>query len=238
MHNVAATKYQKVYTQIRDFISSEQWPLGETIPSENELVEYFDVSRITIRSALRLLADDGFILRQRGKGTVVTSSNPLPDDCFESLTQKIIQNGDIPSSVILEFEKITNNNHTKHFNQGEKLYFVKRLRKVNGKPYLISNAFVSYKHAFGLSKNYFSESGSNQSIIFILNEKFNIDFKKNSQFICAEILSSYDSLVLNKDSGIPCLAHECLLYNHTNELILVDKNITFNTIKLDQEIAS
>ena len=90
MHNVAATKYQKVYTQIRDFISSEQWPLGETIPSENELVEYFDVSRITIRSALRLLADDGFILRQRGKGTVVTSSNPLPDDCFESLTQKII----------------------------------------------------------------------------------------------------------------------------------------------------
>jgi len=237
MHNVAATKYQKVYTQIRDFISSEQWPLGETIPSENELVEYFDVSRITIRSALRLLADDGFILRQRGKGTVVTSSNPLPDDCFESLTQKIIQNGDIPSSVILEFEKITNNNHTKHFNQGEKLYFVKRLRKVNGKPYLISNAFVSYKHAFGLSKNYFSESGSNQSIIFILNEKFNIDFKKNSQFICAEILSSDDSLVLNKDSGIPCLAHECVLYNHMGELILVDKNITFNTIKLDKEIA-
>jgi hypothetical protein len=27
------------------------------------------------------------------------------------------------------------------------------------------------------------------------------------------------------------------LYNHTNELILVDKNITFNTIKLDQELA-
>ena len=232
-----ATKYQKVYTQIRDFISSDKWPLGETIPSETELVDYFNVSRITIRSALRLLSDDGLIVRKRGKGTVVTSTIPHTNNCFESLTQKIIQNGDTPSSDILDFKKITNNNHTEHFNEGEKLYFVKRLRKVNGKPYLISNAFVSYKHAFGLSENYFSDEGSNQSIIFILNQKFNIDFKKNSQFICAEILSSSDSLVLKKDSGIPCLSHECLLYNHTNELILVDKNITFNTIKLDKEIA-
>ena len=238
MHKETATKYQHVYTQIRDFISSEKWPLGETIPSENELVEYFKVSRITVRSALRLLADDGLILRKRGKGTIVTNKIPQADNCFQSLTQKILQNGDTPSSVILDFKKIINNNHTEHFTQGEKLYYIKRLRKVNGNPYLISNAFVSYKHAFGLSKNYFSEDESNQSIIFILNEKFNIDFKKNSQFICAEILSSYDSLVLNKDSGIPCLAHECLLYNHTNELILVDKNITFNTIKLDQEVAS
>ena len=237
MQNKAATKYQNVYTQIRDFISSDKWPLGETIPSENELVDYFNVSRITIRSALRLLADDGLIVRKRGKGTVVSSIIPQSNNCFESLTQKIIQNGDAPSSVILDFKKITNKNHTEHFNEGEKLYFVKRLRKVNGKPYLISNASVSYKHAFGLSKNYFSEGGVNQSIIFILNQKFNIDFKKNSQFICAEILSSYDSLVLNKDSGIPCLSHECLLYNHSNELILVDKNITFNTIKLDKEIA-
>ena len=237
MASNATTKYQDVYTQIRGFISSEKWPLGGTIPSENDLVDYFNVSRITIRSALRLLADDGLIVRKRGKGTVVTSSMPQSDNCFESLTRKIIQNGDTPSSVILDFKKIINDNHTEHFNQGEKLYFVKRLREVNGNPYLISNAFVSYKHAFGLSKDYFSKEGPNQSIIFILNEKFDIDFKKNSQYICAETLSSFDSLALNKDSGIPCLAHECLLYNHTNELILVDKNITFNTIKLDQELA-
>ena len=94
MHNDATTKYQHVYSQIRGFISSEKWPLGETIPSENELVDYFNVSRITIRSALRLLSDDGLIVRKRGKGTVVTSSMPQADNCFESLTQKIIQNGE------------------------------------------------------------------------------------------------------------------------------------------------
>ena len=66
------TKYQDVYTKIRGFISSEKWPLGSTIPSENDLVDYFNVSRITIRSALRLLADDGLIVRKRGKGTPVS----------------------------------------------------------------------------------------------------------------------------------------------------------------------
>ena len=86
MHNDATTKYQHVYSQIRGFISSEKWPLGETIPSENELVDYFNVSRITIRSALRLLSDDGLIVRKRGKGTVVTSSMPQADNCFESLS--------------------------------------------------------------------------------------------------------------------------------------------------------
>jgi DNA-binding GntR family transcriptional regulator len=40
---------------------------GETIPSENDLVDYFNVSRITIRSALRLLADDGLIVRKEVK---------------------------------------------------------------------------------------------------------------------------------------------------------------------------
>ena len=29
-----------------------------------------------------------------------------------------------------------------------------------------------------------------------------------------------------------------ILYNHTNELILVDKNINFNRIKLDKEIVN
>ena len=108
MASNATTKYQEVYTQIRGFISSEKWPLGGTIPSENDLVDYFKVSRITIRSALRLLAEDGLIVRKRGKGTVVTSSMPQADNCFESLTRKIIQNGDTPSSVILDFQKITN----------------------------------------------------------------------------------------------------------------------------------
>ena len=235
MLNQSVPKYQNVYSTIKSFISTNKWPIGEIIPSEHELVDYFKVSRITIRSALNLLENDGLIIRKRGKGTLVKNSFNQSDSCFESLTEKIIANGNIPSSSILEFKKIINKNHTKHFPQDTHLYFIKRLRKVNNKPYLISNAFLSYKLCFGLNKNYFSEEGPNQSIIFILKNNFGINFAENSQFICAKELSENDSNALNKSPGIPCLSQECLLYDDDNQLVLIDQNITFNTLTFNSK---
>ena len=106
MLNQSIPKYQNVYSEIKNFISTNKWPIGEIIPSEHELVDFFKVSRITIRSALNLLENDGLIVRKRGKGTLVKSSFNENDGCFESLTEKIIANGDTPSSSILEFKKI------------------------------------------------------------------------------------------------------------------------------------
>jgi GntR family transcriptional regulator len=235
MLNQSVPKYQNVYSEIKNFISTNKWPIGEIIPSEHELVDFFKVSRITIRSALNLLENDGLIVRKRGKGTLVKSSFNENDGCFESLTEKIIANGDIPTSKILEFKKIINQKHTRHFPSGTQLYFVKRLRKVNGKPYLISNAFLKYNLCFGLNKNYFTEEGSSQSLIYILKNNFGINFTENSQYICAKKLSENDSDALNKSPGIPCLSQECLLYNNDNQLVLVDQNITFNTLMFNSK---
>ena len=144
----SSTKYQNVYSVIKNNIASNKWPVGKIIPSEHELVDYFRVSRITIRSALNMLENDGLVTRKRGKGTIVKNTTNNDNNCFQSLTQKILQNGDIPSSEILEFKKIINKDHTKYFTNDTTLYFIKRLRSVNEKPYLVSNAYVSYDLCF------------------------------------------------------------------------------------------
>ena len=54
----SSTKYQNVYSVIKNNIASNKWPVGKIIPSEHELVDYFRVSRITIRSALNMLEND------------------------------------------------------------------------------------------------------------------------------------------------------------------------------------
>ena len=141
----------------------------------------------------------------------------------------------VGSDRVAEFKKIINQKHTRHFPSGTQLYFVKRLRKVNGKPYLISNAFLKYNLCFGLNKNYFTEEGSSQSLIYILKNNFGINFTENSQYICAKELSENDSDALNKSPGIPCLSQECLLYNNDNQLVLVDQNITFNTLMFNSK---
>ena len=52
-----------------------------------------------------MLENDGLVTRKRGKGTIVKNTTNNDNNCFQSLTQKILQNGDIPSSEILEFKK-------------------------------------------------------------------------------------------------------------------------------------
>ncbi|WP_149735798.1 GntR family transcriptional regulator [Propionispora hippei] len=64
-----------LYLQIKEYlrkkIENEEFLPGEIIPSEVDLQKYFNVSRITVRQAIIELANEGYLLRQRGKGTEV-----------------------------------------------------------------------------------------------------------------------------------------------------------------------
>lgn len=66
---------QALYIAIRDEllarIEDGTYPVGSTIPSEVELAENYGVSRPTVRQALGLLVDAGYLNRRRRKGTVV-----------------------------------------------------------------------------------------------------------------------------------------------------------------------
>ncbi len=63
--------YLQVAKLMRQKIESQQWRFGEQIPTLDNLVAEFDVSRITLRAALNLLEDSGIIRRTRGVGTFV-----------------------------------------------------------------------------------------------------------------------------------------------------------------------
>ena len=47
--------YQQLYAILRDGIVNGSWKPGDMMPSETELIEQFEVSRITVRQALALL---------------------------------------------------------------------------------------------------------------------------------------------------------------------------------------
>ncbi|TVX96845.1 FadR/GntR family transcriptional regulator [Cohnella terricola] len=61
-----------VFEQIKEKIVSEEWQAGQKIPSENELCSMFNVSRVSIRSAVQKLRDLGLIATRHGKGSFVS----------------------------------------------------------------------------------------------------------------------------------------------------------------------
>ena len=63
--------YMQVKEHILDNIQSGAWAAGTRVPSENELVESFGISRMTANRALRELSADGFLARVPGVGTFV-----------------------------------------------------------------------------------------------------------------------------------------------------------------------
>jgi GntR family transcriptional regulator len=64
-------KYRQVADDLRDQIESGELSPGAQLPPEPELIEHYQVSRNTIRDALRLLATRRLIDTQPGRGTFV-----------------------------------------------------------------------------------------------------------------------------------------------------------------------
>ena len=69
--------YKKIYGDIFDGIKNGSYPPGCRLPSEKELMDLYQVSRITVKKALEILAYNGYILRRPGKGSFVVSQSNL-----------------------------------------------------------------------------------------------------------------------------------------------------------------
>ena len=69
--------YEDVANHIQDRIRSEQWRAGDRLPAEAELAKEFDVSRSTVREAVRSLPLGGSLRSKAGSGTFVAESAPM-----------------------------------------------------------------------------------------------------------------------------------------------------------------
>lgn len=62
--------YQQIKEYFIDKIENEDIAVGELLPSENEIVKMFNVSRHTVRQAFAQLENEGYIRREQGRGTI------------------------------------------------------------------------------------------------------------------------------------------------------------------------
>lgn len=69
--------YEDVANRIQERVRSEQWRAGDRLPAEADLAREFDVSRSTIREAVRSLQMAGILRSKAGSGTYVADNAPL-----------------------------------------------------------------------------------------------------------------------------------------------------------------
>ena len=71
--NVSATKSERIRKSLVKALAMEKFARGDQFYTEEELCDKYKVSRPTIRQALQLLEEEGYLTRCQGKGTFVDS---------------------------------------------------------------------------------------------------------------------------------------------------------------------
>ncbi|MCD5325219.1 MULTISPECIES: GntR family transcriptional regulator [Pontibacillus] len=134
--------YLQVKHSIIENIKNQSWKPGEKIPSENQLMQEYQVSRSTIRQAITQLAQEGILETKRGKSTTVKKK---PSDHVKNP-------GVIQREKGTEFSvQIIRNVHGKKMDYAKKMlglseeqavYMYERLRLADGVPIAFQQLFI------------------------------------------------------------------------------------------------
>lgn len=139
--------YYQLENIIREKIEKGQYNIDEKIPSERNLSEELNVSRMTVSKAINSLVEEGVLYRKRGQGTFV-SKNKV--DFFPGLmgfTEIISNKGMKPSSKIISQEVILPNKaicEKLQISENEKVILTQRLRLADDQIINLEKSFVPY----------------------------------------------------------------------------------------------
>lgn len=69
--------FQQIADELRRAIGSGDFPPGDALPSEAQLMEHFGVARMTVRQALQVLKTEGLVVAEHGRGVFVRQRPPV-----------------------------------------------------------------------------------------------------------------------------------------------------------------
>lgn len=73
--NKGEMKYHTLKESLKNDILSGVYQPGDKMPSENQLVQEYDLSRHTVRKALSILEEEGYIIAVHGKERFVQNGH-------------------------------------------------------------------------------------------------------------------------------------------------------------------
>jgi GntR family transcriptional regulator len=168
--------YYQLLVIIKKNIESGVWKPGQTIPTELELMDMYGISRSTIRQAILALVNDGYLRRDKSKGTIVTSPTARMRfvGSLISFSEEMNSKGIPHYSHILDQKTLpANENIAKKLilETGTQVYYLKRVRYINDEPFLIDEHFIPYSLCPAIEEKY----KDNTSLYQLLKVEYQFD---------------------------------------------------------------
>lgn len=209
--------YYQIELNLRQAIETGRYRPGERLPTEGELQRLYGVSRITIRTAIQRLAEDGLVSTQRGRGTYVTAQasqgsqierNPGHLLAFEEELQR---QGAPPEVEVLAIERVGAPNRIANqleIAEGEEVIRVRRRGLVGGIPLWLEARYLPPTVGADLAE---AELGS-ASVTAHLQTIVGLPVTSSRLRISAAAATTNQAQLLQIQPGEPVLINEFAVY--------------------------
>lgn len=149
MHTLFGDSPVPRYAQLADLfrgrIARGVWPPGSTLPTIEHLMREFDVARVTVRQAVTLLAKEGLLSPQRGRGTFVSRA---PEQArwlrlgmtLEQLAE--VYRNDRPQLTLIEQASGAPRLAPEDGKPAPRYHFMRRVHSRNGEPYCVISIYL------------------------------------------------------------------------------------------------
>jgi len=132
-----------VRSELKRAIIEGEFPPTSKLPNEETLCTRYNVSRITLREAVRGLIEDGYVIRRQGAGTFVTAGPALRNslDTNFSYTEYLESTGIRASKKVLESRRVTADDEVAddlELEPGSEVVMIRRVRIAGRRPAIYS----------------------------------------------------------------------------------------------------
>lgn len=150
-------KYLTIHNDIVQQIEAGQIAPNTLLPSEHELKDRYNTSRETIRKALNLLSQNGYIQKVRGKGSIVIKSTKVdfPVSGLVSFKELADKMGQKPVTIVHELSLMKPDPFImKQLNLSSKehVWQVFRVREMGGEKVILDKDYLNKKFVPALTK--------------------------------------------------------------------------------------
>ena len=138
-------RYAQLADILRRRIARNRWPPGTQLPTLQALMQEFDVARVTVRQAMELLARDGLVSAERGRGTFVTSQPArerglMLETSLQALAD--VYRNDTPNLTLIEEAAATPHLFPRDGTPASQYRFMRRVHSRNGEAYCVISIYI------------------------------------------------------------------------------------------------
>lgn len=196
---------------------------AQAIPTEAELQKRYGVSRITVRDAIRKLANQGLVVKQQGRGTFVSGSGiyHAVGFLFSHAEQMLARNYSLRTRVLQCRTVKADGQVSRHLGvgNGERVVYLERVRYVGEVPAQLIKSYLPRERVRGIE----SACRGEVRLHDVLTDKYRLRIRDAEELVEATEVGARDAQLMDMKRNTPALLVQRVTHLEDGTVIIFER---------------